>query len=173
MYDVVGKVAAFIAASLVFFVLTTTLYAQKQDNIVQDHVTDAVHEFVDTARTSGYITKTSYDTLINRLDATQNIYKIELTHYAVKTNYVSSGSSSFQDNYEAHNKTDILRALESQNGLTTSSPRYMMNKGDYIRIEVVNMHPTLSRKLMGIFLMGSKEGGQIRSQYGGYIGYDE
>ena len=172
MYDVVGKVAAFIAASLVFFVLTTTLYAQKQDVIVQDHVEDAVHEFIDTARTSGYITKNSYDTLITKLDATQNIYKIELTHYAVKTNYVSSGSSSFQDNYEAHNKTDILKALESQNGMSTSSPRYLLNKGDYLRMEVVNVNPTLSRKLMGIFIMGTNDGGQIRAQYGGYIGYD-
>ena len=47
-----------------------------------------------------------------------------------------------------------------------------MNKGDFLRVELKNTNPTMARKLMGLFYGGSKENGQIRASYGGYIGYD-
>ena len=171
MYDVVGKIAAFLLASIIFFFGTTTLYAQKQDTIVQNYVEAAVEEFVDTARTSGYISQSAYNNLVARLDATKNVYEVSIIHSEAKTNFVNSGETTFEDNFEAHTKQEILSRLDEQSGLSGASPKYVMKNGDFIRVEVVNNSPTLARKMFGMFIGATRNGGQIRCSYGGYIGY--
>lgn len=163
MYDVVGRIWSFIFGALALFLGTTMVYAQKQDVVVQNYVDSVVEEFVDTSRATGKITENNYETFIEGLDATQNVYDVNIIHYEEKL--TPSTESEYETTYEAHDKADVIEGIYSDDG-----KGYQMSTGDFIRVSVKNTSPTLGRKLMGLFLGNGSEGGQIISTYGGYVG---
>lgn len=170
MYDIVGKVWSFLFAIFIIFTGSTMLYAQKQDVVVQNYVDSAVEEFVDTSRARGYISQNTYEEFINKLDATQNVYTVNITHYSDRQTPVTrDGEKDYESYYEAYTQEDILTTIYDSN-TSESSARYDMKTGDFLRVEVKNASPTLGRRLLGLFTGGASEGGQIVSSYGGYVG---
>ena len=169
MYDILGKFWAFVFGVMVLFVGTVTLFAQKQDTIVQNYVDSATEEFVDISRATGQISREQYEQMIRKLDATGNVYDVEITHYKEKTAPVS-GTSDYQTYYDAYDKTEILDTIYTK---ADQNRVYQMNTGDFLRVEVENTSTTLGRKLLGFFIgRPTTEGGQIYSSYGGYVGND-
>lgn len=167
MYDIIGKVWAFLFGIMLLFVGSVTLYAEKQDVAVQNYVNAAVTEFVDVSRASGEITDEQYRTFIGKLDATGNLYDVKMIHYREKTTAAADYSDNYQTYYESYNEKEILDSMDRNDG------KYQLHNGDFLRVEVKNFHPTLGRKLMGFFLMRpTTDGGQIFANYGGYIGND-
>lgn len=170
MYDIVGKVWAFLFAIFIFFTGSTMLYAQKQDTVVQNYVDSAVEEFVDTSRARGYISQNTYEEFINKLDVTKNVYDVNITHYSERQTPVArEGKKDYESYYEAYTQDDILSTIYDQSA-SNSTARYDMKTGDFLRVEVKNTSPTLGRRLLGMFTGNSSEGGQIVSSYGGYVG---
>lgn len=170
MYDIAGKVWAFLFAIFIIFTGSTMLYAQKQDTIVQSYVDSAVEEFVDTSRARGYVAQNTYEEFISKLDATQNVYDVNMTHYSERQAPVTKGDTKdYESYYEAYTQDDILSTIYDQ-ATTESTARYDMKTGDFLRVEVKNTSPTLGRRLLGMFTGNSSEGGQIVSSYGGYVG---
>lgn len=170
MYDIVGRIWAILFGTMVLFIGTTTIYAQKQDTVVQNYVDAATSEFVDTARASGCITQNNYETFIEKLDATKNVYDVNIIHYEEQMAPVS-GEATYETTFEAHDRQDIVHELYTADAANTNqSPRYNMKTGDFLRVSVENTSPTLGRQLMGMFTGGGATGGQIMSSYGGYVG---
>lgn len=173
MYDIVGRIWAILFGMMVLFMGTTTIYAQKQDTVVQNYVDNAVEEFVDTARASGCITQDNYETFIEKLDATKNVYDVSIIHYEEQMTPTkdADGNNTYETTYEAHDRQDIIHNLYSGSAANeTQSSRYDMKTGDFLRVSVENTSPTLGRQLMGMFTGGGAEGGQIMASYGGYVG---
>lgn len=169
MYDIVGKIWAFIFGVMILFLGTITIYAQKQDTVIQNYVDSAVEEFVDVSRASGQISTPQYEAFIQKLDNTGTVYDINIIHYKEKTAPVAE-QDDYQTYYETYDRMDILNYLKAHD---EDEKPYQMNVGDFLRVTVKNSKPTLGRKMMGFFLgRPSDEGGQIISSYGGYIGND-
>lgn len=163
MYDIAGKVWSFLFGIFIIFIGGITLYAQKQDVVVQNYVDAAVVEFVDVSRATGYVSKSNYQAFIAKLDATGNVYNVEITHYSLKS-APSSDKVGYTSYYEATTKADIVNILNSGDGT------YAMKTGDFLRVSVKNINPTLGRRLLGLLVGSTSEGGQIISSYGGYVG---
>ena len=161
--DLVGRIWGFIFGALALFLGMTTIYALKQDSNVQSYVDNAVENFVDTSRAPGKITKNNYEMFIESLDATKNVYEINIQHYEEKMSPTTVGE--YEITYDAHDKADVIEGIYADD-----STGYQMSTGDFIRVSVRNTSPTLGRKLMGLFLGNGSDGGQIISSYGGYIG---
>lgn len=170
MYDIVGKVWAFLFAIFIIFTGSTMLYAQKQDVVVQNYVDSAVEEFVDTSRARGYVSQNNYEEFISKLDATQTVYDVQITHYSERQTPVTRGDKKdYESYYEAYTQEDILSTIYDSTE-TESTARYDMKTGDFIRVEVKNTTPTIGRQLLGMFTGNGSEAGQIVSSYGGYVG---
>lgn len=172
MYDIVGKIWAFIFGSIVIFLGTITLFAQKQDTVIQNYVDSAAEEFVDVARATGNITQSGYEKLVAQLDATGNVYEIRVIHYEERVTPVHKEGGEADDfdyeiGYEARTKDDILNIIYNGGG------KYRMKTGDFLRVSIKNVAPTLGRRLAGLFIGPSDEGGQIIASYGGYVGNEE
>lgn len=165
MLDIVGKTWAFIFGTLVIFIGTLMLFAQKQDIITQNYVDTVTQEFVDTSRATGTITKAQYQKFVTELDATKNIYSIEMYHYKEKTAPSSDSESSYQSYYDTSSRDRILNTIYDGSGT------YIMNNGDFMKVTVTNTKPTFATQLLGIFIgRPTSKGGQIYSSRGGYVG---
>lgn len=168
MFDIVGKAWAFMFGTLIIFLGTLTLFAQKQDTMVQNYVNSSVNEFVDVSRATGTITRSQYEEFIQKLDNTKNTYNIQIEHYKEKT-APTENEYDYQVYYDTHTREEILNALYDK----TTDYRYKMSNGDFLRVTVENSNPTLGRKLLGIMTgRPTSAGGQIYSSTGGYIGND-
>ncbi len=168
MKDIVSNVWAMIFGVIFLFLGTITLYAQKQDIIVQNYVDTAVNEFVDISRATGTITWSQYEAMINKLDNTGNVYNIQIMHYKMRTTpaVTASGAMTYEDYYDTYNRDEILDAMDA-NG------KYYMSYNDYLKVTVENTTTTLARRLLGMFLMNpTTEGGQIFTSAGGKVGND-
>lgn len=170
MLDVTGKIASYIIAIFLFFYVPLTIFAQKNDMVVQHYVETSAEEFIDIARTNGYISRSEYNSLITKLDATGNIYDIKINHYSKRSNTLNS-DENFEATYEVMDKQDILLGMQNSDP-SYGSEKYVMRKGDFIRIEIKNINPTMATKLMSIAYGRGSEGGQIMCSFGGYVGYD-
>jgi len=174
MSELVGRVATVILAVFLFFGLTVALFAQKQDITIQNYVDDAAHEFIDTSRATGYISASSYDRMVNRLDSTGNVYDIEMTHYMEKQypEFENGQVVNYVTGYDTENTQDILNQLygtADEQG-EDAIGRCSMNTGDYIRIEIKNRNATLGGRLLAMIFLRQAGGGQIITSYGGYVG---
>ena len=166
MTEAVGRIWDIVLAVVLMFFVPIMLFAIKQDSTIQNYVDDAVHEFVDVSRSQGEVTEANYDRLIARLDATGNVYDIELLYYEAKQ--YPDGHGNYKTGYDAETTDNIIACIYSEDFDNT----FTMNTGDYFRITVQNSTPTLGRKLMTLGFNATSEGGQIYTTYGGYVRND-
>ena len=183
MYDVIGKATSIILGLLVIILGSTTIYATKMDTQLQNHVSYYTQDFVNTSRATGMIEKQQYEKFIKELDSTGQAYRVEILHYKEKTapvkvqrdlngDGVMETTTEYKVYYDTFNKEEILNTIATRDANNLTSD-YAMNVGDFIKVTVVNMKPTLGRKLLGFFTgRPTTQGGQIRASYGGYIGND-
>ncbi len=153
MYDIIGKIMVYILAAAVMFITPATLLAQKSEQTTQVYANDAVEEFVDKARSTGLITSSSYEEMVNRLDATGVTYDIYITHTKSSvTPYVDeSGNSKIGSCYsgtEEYHQKDIYNILYPENPTQTGITSYKLENGDFIKVVVENNTPTLANNLM-------------------------
>lgn len=163
MTEAVGRIWDIVLAVVLMFFVPIMLFAIKQDSTIQNYVDDAVHEFVDVARSQGEITESNYDRLIARLDATGNVYDIEMLYYEAKQ--YPDGNGNYKTGYDAETTNTIISDIYTYQS-------FAMSTGDYLRITVQNSTPTLGRKLMTLGFNATTDGGQIYTTYGGYVGND-
>lgn len=172
MGDIAGKVFAIIFAVWIMFMVPITVFALKQDVTIQNYVDDATREFVDISRTTGTISEASYNSLINRLDKTGNVYDVTITDYREKYYPVQNadGTSDYESGMDAVVNDDILKAIYGTGNGNDATGKYVLHDGDYLKVEVKNRNATLGRKMLSTIFLSRSEGGQIYSSYGGYVG---
>lgn len=168
MYDIVGKIwGAFFGIFIMFFGCLT-LFALKQDTVIQNVVDNAATTFVDVSRVNGCITLEQYSEFVNTLDSTKNVYDVKILHYKENVS-IPDSEEDYRVYYDTIPTKEILDVIANNTGEKT----YMLRPGDFLRVEVKNKYPTLGRKLLGMIIgFPNSEGGQILASYGGYIGND-
>lgn len=84
-----GKIIDILIAVILMFMFPLLYFGQRIDSITQQVVDTKASDFVDTIRTQGYLTKNMYDTFLEQLDATGNVYDIHLEHkeFALEPEY--------------------------------------------------------------------------------------
>lgn len=173
MEEVAGTLFSIII-SCWLLLATITNYAIKNDDSVETYVNNTVHEFVDTARTTGKITASEYDRLIAKLDATGNVYDISIETRNERQYPETSGAevTGYETGYEVTGKDEIMDALYgTQEAKGTDAKKvYDMDTGDYLRMEVKNRSVTLGNKMLSAIFFRVPETGTVYVSYGGYVG---
>lgn len=154
--------------------------AEKQDALSQTVVHKAVTEFVDAARTKGYITPKMYLEFSQNLSATGNVFDIQMEHLHKKYNpeYADPSNpntfkNSYQDYYDGHYTDEIMNVLFPEN---TGQPedsdtrRYKMGLNDYFNVKVKNQNRTMATVLSDFITAGNSGGfSKIFMNYGGMV----
>ncbi len=161
--DAFGKIISMILAIILLFIFPSLYIAQKQDSIIQSYVLTETSNFVDKIKNTGEITKATYEDFTSTLNATGNIYNVELEHGHYE---VIPDEDSFYQYYYTTYELEILNTLYPENG---DSPIYTLNKGDYISVKVTNKNKTLATKIQEILYNRVLPTEQIFVMYGGII----
>ena len=158
----------------VCFAFITIVVTFKIDNDSQTYCDNAVHEFVDQTRATGYISPQAYLEMCEKMNNTGNLYDIKLVHQSTKlTPYVDAAGNEkkgeFAEIYDAYYKEEILSVLFPTN--TSFYGSYPLKNGDYIKVSYSLKEPTLASKIIGLISTHSIK--TIYGSYGGYVGSTE
>ncbi|MGC6586205.1 hypothetical protein ACPV3A_14705 [Paenibacillus sp. Dod16] len=166
MKYVTGIFAALLTV-LLLFLFPLYEQARSQDKIANAIVQSASTQFIDSARTKGYITPQMWNDFNSQLAATGNQYdvKLEHLHKLISPNYSDPADpATFQGDfttyYTAYFNDQIMPVMFPNNNtvpIDDASRRYIMQVGDYIGINLTNTNRTAATQLWD-FLMNDNTG---------------
>jgi hypothetical protein len=162
-----SKIIAFILAAIVMFLGPLLYMAQKQDSISQSYVSNETTQLVDSIKNTGYLSHDMYQNYINKIDNTNNLFKIEIVHsHKVVEPLYDDNTGTFLNDFDTYYtntyQDEILDAFDQ-------GEDYYFLQGDYISVTVVNRTKTLATKLMELFYRADIPDEQILVTYGGMI----
>lgn len=166
-------VTPFVYAFGMFFTFyaIASIFLTKLDTDAQNYCDDAVHEFVDTARSSGYISPQSYVNMVRKMHNTGNLYDITICHesavtYPTADENNNTQKGSYADSNNAHYQNEILAVLFPE-----SEPDgiYVLKNGDSLKVSYSVKKPTVSSELINKFTTHALTK-TIQGSYEGYVG---
>jgi len=166
-----SKMIAILLSVILLFIAPLLYMAQKQDVISQSYISNETTKFIDSVKNSGYISLEMYLDYIKKIDATNNLYNIEIvhSHKVVEPIYDENTGDFLEDYYTYYYSTyqdEILETLDQGRD-------YNFSKDDLISITVKNRTKTIATRLMEIIYSSDIPDEQILVTYGGIIRDDE
>lgn len=153
--------------------------AQKQDELSQIVAHNAVTEFVDAVRTKGYISPQMYLEFTQKLDATGNVFDIEMSHLHKKYNPIYSDpanpttfQNSYEEYYDGHYTNEIMKILFPEGNIQADSDerKYKLQLYDFFSVNVKNRDTTMAQVIRNSILgFTGSEDATIFVPYGGMV----
>jgi hypothetical protein len=162
-----SKIITFLLAAIILFLGPLLYMAQKQDAISQVYISNETTKFVDSIKNTGFLTRTMYMDYIQKIDQTNNLYKIEIAHsHKVVEPLYDEDTGTFLNDYDTYYTNTYQDEIL---GKFDQGEDYNFSQGDYISVTVVNRSKTLATKLMELFYRAEIPDEQILVTYGGMI----
>ncbi|MFB4321662.1 hypothetical protein RB298_04895 [Priestia sp. BR_2] len=175
-----SKIVAIIIGIFLFLLYPLYQQAQKHDELSQTVVHNAVTEFVDAARTKGFISPTMYSEFSQKLAATGNVFDIEISHLHKKYNPLytdpadpNTFQKSFEAYYDGFYTDEIMKVLYPDQNIPEDSEtrKYKLSLYDYLSVKVTNRNTTMAQviqnSLFGLTEQGASS--KIFVPYGGMV----
>lgn len=152
--DAFGKIVEIIISVILLFIAPVFIVAGIKDISNQIYVNTQTVLFVDTIRNQGYMDKELYESYLNGLSATGNVYDINMIHSGQMygDDYEKYYIDFFSDEILTHIKTD----------------KYKMCMGDLFLVELKQKNDSLFDKMFSIVIRDSSEENSVLS-YGGIV----
>lgn len=157
MTDTVMTILGIVLAVLIMFILPVVAIAGQHDEISQATVETVVADFVAKVAEQGKITEFDYNSLIQKLNSTGNVFDIQIELQLMddnperKTVTTSNDSKTKGDNLRYSVYTEnITEKIEEQlkNG---KEGEYNLKKDDYIIVTVKNKNVTIGTQFKNFF----------------------
>lgn len=150
MGDTLITVVAIALAAVLMFVFPLMTMSDRTDDVAQLTVETATTEFVDTARSTGKITKANYDKFIETITSTGNTYNVDMEVQVKDDNLGKKVSQATADKigenvYYSVYTSQIEEAINSKNAA------YFCKEGDIVSASVKNTNQTISQQLKNFF----------------------
>lgn len=150
MSDTLITIIAIGLAAVLMFVFPLMSTADRTDDISQLAVESATSDFVEKIKTTGKITKDSYDELVEAITATGNTYDVEMTVQVKDINLGKKVSMAQADKigenaYYSEYTSQIEEQLEGPN------KAYYCKEGDIVSVSVKNTNKTIAQELKNFF----------------------
>ena len=160
--DSFGKAIATLFLLLGLALLPLLLMQSNVDNMSRAAAEEAVQDFADNARSTGYISQADYEVLRSKLVATGYVYHVQMLHRSKTVVPDSEMADGYRTSYKAYNFDDITTYWEENDGV------YPMKNGDFFQILMTSTTPTKSSSILGMLYGGS---GTVQSiPAGGMVG---
>ncbi len=178
MEDALWKLAGFLLAAVLLFLIPTMALLERQDDITQSLVQAEVSRFADTARDMGAISPRLYERFTDRLASTGLRYNIRLRHEKrswtpeyVETNGSLSFSGDFGQSRVTEGERTIIAVLfpDGTSSLDDDSRQYRMHAGDLLFVEVENRGLTMAGSLRQMIFASDDSGMGILARGGGMV----
>lgn len=179
MSNALSLTAAAIVACLLLYIYPIGKSYETQDQMSYAIVYKSVSKFADSVRSKGYITPAMYREFTAELDATGNMYKIEMQHDEKRYHPVYSDPADettflgdYEVYYEARYTPQIMEVLFPEQGsaVPEQERKYLLKQYDYFTVRVSNTNTTKATLVRNFLNMGSS-GNVVRIHipYGGMV----
>lgn len=166
MGDTLSTVFTIVLAVIVMFLFPMMDTWERQDDLSYMAAYTATVDFVDAARNTGAITKSTFDAFLTAIYGTANSYDIVLEHREYTVIPVPGVENTSQVVYVNHYTNEIESKI-NENGF------YPFKKGDYFYVSIKNTNKTQATMMeqavygtqLETFKIGVPYGGQIKSTY--------
>lgn len=149
MHDTLIIIIAIGTAAVLMFVFPLMTMSDRTDDVSQLTVDTATTEFVDSVRTTGKITKSSYDKFVQAIGSTGNTYIVEMEAKILDEN---PGKKSIQTSTDKIGENVYYSIYTSQiEDVIEKYKEYDFKEGDIFTASVKNTNKTLSQQLKNFF----------------------
>ena len=150
MSDTLMSVIGIFLAIIIMFVFPLMELAGKGDEVSQTVVEVAVADFVNTVATTGQITWSDYNELVQKLYSTGNSFDIQIEAQILDDNprrATTTASSDVLGEYRYYSvyTNTILSELEK-----SENSKYQLKNDDYIIVSVKNTNTTMGTQLKNL-----------------------
>lgn len=151
---------------------------QKQDDLAEQEVYQAITNFVDNVRTKGYISTQMIEDFESRLTIGSHMFKAEYTHE--KKVYIpvytdpqnpATFTGEYLVDFDAFYKEQIFPHLfDESNPIPKRERKYLLSTGDFFNVKIENMTRTKSSMMANFLSRGNSDDGvNVVIPYGGMI----
>lgn len=157
MSDTLMTVIAIFIAAIIMFIFPLMWTANSQEEISQTVVETQVANFVNTVATKGKLTKFDYEDFLYKLNSTGNSFDIEIEIQKLDDNpgkkAVISNKDKIGENiyYSVFTQTVLYNSSMGIYGSSNAKKEFLLNKGDYIIVNVKNSNITLATQIKNFF----------------------
>ena len=149
-------VVAIFVAAILMFVFPLMSVAERNDDISQLAVQTAVVEFIDRVSSTGKITASDYDGLVQTLGATGNTYSVDMEAKILDENpgkkVTWTDPNKVGENvYYSQYTSQILDQINNSDPNDSNTGVFYLKAGDIISVDVKNTNQTLSQLLRNFF----------------------
>ena len=145
---VITLIAIFLAAILMFVFPMMTL-SDRNDDVTQLAIQTETTEFVDNIRTTGRLTNEEYENYLDSLNATGNLYTVELEFRLLDEN---AGKKTNQANNDRIGENEYVSEFTTQiESQLREQGVYTLKEGDIVSVQVKNSSNTLSQTLKNFY----------------------
>lgn len=172
--EVVGKFIAVVVTIVALFIGPTLYITGMHDEVTMERVKVSAVKFSDEVREQGKITKGMYEGFIADLDATGNLYDIQMV-YSKEVVVPGETAGEVSRTEESFYTDDIVAGIyngEVDGGAVIDSVadgEVHFNVGGYFSLTVTNRGETMSQKVAGLVRMRSAGSPRIEVHAGGEI----
>ena len=150
MSDTLMSIIGIFLAIIIMFVFPLMELAGKGDEVSQTVVEVAVADFVNTVATTGQITWSDYNELVQKLYSTGNSFDIQIEAQILDDNprrATTTASSNVLGEYKYYSvyTNTILSELEK-----SENSKYQLKNDDYIIVSVKNTNTTMGTQLKNL-----------------------
>ncbi len=168
MSDTLITVVAVVLAAVLMFIFPLMSVAERGDDMSQLTVETATSEFVNKATSTGKITLTDYQELIDKIHSTGNVYDVDMEVKVLDENIGkksawTTGTVIGENQYYSVYTTQIYDTLKDEKS-------YKMKEGDIFSASVKNTSKTMAQTLRNAFYsITGNDSYQIAAQHSGVV----
>lgn len=156
-------------SSVLLFMVPVMSVSKRIDVTATQATQSAVSEFVDKTRKTGMIKEEDYDILLQKLEATGNVYDVKVTIQYIDENPSKKTSSNVLDSikigeniYYVEYTTQVEEAFMKNDGIIK------LESGDYIKVDVENTNRTVYQDFKKTLY--NLSGGEVGAIEGVHVG---
>lgn len=156
-----SKIFGMLLLVLGLFIYPALIVLENQDDLAKTIVMSETIKFVESSTNTGKISTNTLKVFLNNISATNNVYKVNITHYKYM-DIMNHESSSDGDDYLIVNNDEIMDFL-------LSGEVYKMDREDMIQVEVINQNKTMATKIQEMLYNTHLNTEKIYIRYGGVV----
>lgn len=151
--DSFGRIMEIIITVVLLFIVPLYIIAGIREISNQIYINTQTTLFTDTVRNCGYIDEDMYNSYVNALGVTDNVYDVKMIHSC------QMYDSNYDRYYMEYHNEEIL------NGVISGG--YYMNQGDLFNVNVVSKGGSLFNKMTSLIMEAQND--SVLVCYGGII----
>lgn len=160
MQNSTSTIIALLVAGVLIFIVPLVTLTDRRDNVAQENVKLIVEEFVTEVKNTGKLTRAQFQDFENKLNATGNLYNIEVQiqyldenpgKKTAQANYTKIGENVYYSEFT----TQILKQIgikTDNNDVDLANNAIILKEGDIITVDVKNSNSTAAQTLKSSFI---------------------